>query len=180
MPRRFHRISFDALHRLIETAFRDFGCFGGGVSVDGKINRLGQGLWHDNYWFWITGKNVPAEWTERAYVLRLLAQTYEWQKGPEPLQRLLRESQTLFALRETEFCYPTPEFIGFVRDDSETFGMIETAVPGVSLESFKDETTLRDVGRAAAAIHRLDHQRFGHLPNAVRNCHSTIEPQLPS
>ena len=165
MSRRY-RISFGMLHRTIENAFRELSNLGQDVSVNGKINRIGEGLWHDNYWFWITGKSLPPEWTERAYVLRLLVQREEWQEGPEPKERLLRESQTLLKLKELELGYPTPEFICSVRDRSEPIGMIETAVPGASMEMFKDETTLRSIARVAAAVHRLERRTFSHLQNS--------------
>ena len=94
---RYRRVSVGDLHRLVEAAFRELGCYGNDVAVEGKINRIGEGLWHDNYWFGISGKNLPSEWADRAYVIRLLVQRYEWQEGPAPQQRLLDESQTLLA-----------------------------------------------------------------------------------
>jgi aminoglycoside phosphotransferase (APT) family kinase protein len=43
--------------------------------------------------------------------------------------------------------------------------MIETVVPGVSLDDFKDRTTLELIGRVAAAVHRMAIEQFPHLPS---------------
>lgn len=175
MPRRYRRVSFGEVHRLVESAFRELGRFGDDVAVQEKINRLGEGLWHDNYRFWISGKSVPPDWADRAYVLRLLVQRYEWQEGPEPKERMLNEAQTLLTLKELEFCYLTPEFICFVRANSEIIGMIETAVPGASLESLNSENTLGTIGRVAAAVHSLGHQRFDHLARSPDRAEHVME-----
>jgi aminoglycoside phosphotransferase (APT) family kinase protein len=44
--------------------------------------------------------------------------------------------------------------------------MIETGLPGHSLGRHKDQSTLRLVGRVAADIHRLEIERFAHLPSS--------------
>jgi aminoglycoside phosphotransferase (APT) family kinase protein len=107
---------------------------------------------------------LSAAVAEQAYFLRLLERRYDWQAGREPLDRLLREAKTLQALKKTDFRNPTPEFICFVKDDeSQPIGMIETAVPGSSLDRFKDRTTLKLISRAAANVHRLAVEQFPHL-----------------
>jgi aminoglycoside phosphotransferase (APT) family kinase protein len=79
----------------------------------------------------------------------------------------LREAETLQVLKKSNFAHPTPTFICFVRDDeSEAIGMIETGLPGYSLGPYKDRTTLRLVSRVAADVHRLEIERFPHLPSS--------------
>jgi hypothetical protein len=101
MTRRRRGPNYGYLRCLIQESLRDHPEFGKQVEVDGKISRLGEGLWHDNYSFWIKGQGLPTTRTKRAYILRLLEQRYEWQAGPEPLERLKREAQTLRVLGET-------------------------------------------------------------------------------
>jgi len=139
-------------------------CPGFGARVEGKIERITGGLWHENYRFWIQGRNPSAAHAEQGYILRLVEQRYDWQTGPEPRERLLREGETLQVLKRTDFPHPAPEFICFVVDaESEVIGMIETAVPGVSLDTFKDRSTLRSISRAAANVHRTTVEEFRHL-----------------
>jgi aminoglycoside phosphotransferase (APT) family kinase protein len=99
--------------------------------------------------------------------LRLLDQREDWQEGPEPLERLMREMETLQVLQTSDFAHPTPTFICVVRDDeSKTIGMIETGLPGCSLGRYKDRATLRLVSHVAADIHRIEIERFPHLPRS--------------
>lgn len=173
MVRRSSRQNSSYLRHLIQRSLEDCPGFVDRVQVEGKINRIPDGLWHDNYWFWLEGKNLPAGRTERPYILRLLERRHDWQAGPEPRDRLLREAETLQVLNVVDFPHPTPEFICFVKDDeAEPIGMIETVVPGVSLDDFKDRTTLELIGRVAAAVHRMAIEQFSHLPsNADRPQH---------
>jgi len=173
MARRSSRQNCSYLRQLIQRSLEDCPGFGVHVKVDRKINRIPEGLWHDNYWFWLEGKNLPAGRTERPYILRLLERRQDWQAGPEPRDRLLREAETLQVLNTVDFPHPTPEFVCFVKDDeAEAIGMIETVVPGVSLDDFKDRTTLEIIGRVAAAVHRMAIKQFPHLPsNAGRPQH---------
>jgi len=152
---------------LIRWSLEDCPAFGAGVEVEGKLNRIAEGIWHENYWFWIRGRGLSADQANQAYVLRLLDQREDWQKGPEPHARLMREAETLQALKRSAFANPTPAFICFVQgSESEAIGMIETGLPGYSLARHEDRSTLRLVGRVAAAIHRLEIQRFPHLPSS--------------
>ena len=167
MARRSRRYSYSDLQDLIRWSLDDCPGFGSRVEVDGKINRIAEGIWHDNYWFWIRGRDLPDAQTAQAYVLRLLEQREDWQEGPEPHDRLIREAETLRALEKGDFAHPTPKFICFVHDDeSEPIGMIETALPGYSLDRYKDRSTLRLISRVAANIHRLEIERFPHLPSS--------------
>ena len=149
---RSYRYRYGELRDLIQGTLRDCPGFGSRVEVDEKINRIDQGIWHDNYWFWIKGRDVPRTRSQQAYILRLLEQREDWQQGPEPRERLLREAETLQVLEKSNFAHPTPQFVCFVEDDdSEIIGMIETALPGYSLERYKDQSTLGLVGRVAKA-----------------------------
>lgn len=167
MASRLRRYSYGELRHVIQQSLGNCPGFGSRVEVDGKISRIDQGIWHDNYWFWIKGRDVPADRREQAYVLRLLDQREDWQQGPESRERLLREATTLQVLERTSFVQSTPKFVCFVEDDESAIaGMIETALPGCSLERCKDRSTLELVARVAANVHRLDMEDFGHLPNS--------------
>jgi len=156
------------LRSLIQRSLEDCPGFSARVEVEGKINRIAEGLWHENHWFWIQGRSLPAARAEHAYILRLLERRHDWQAGREPLDRLVREAETLQVLKRTDFVHPTPEFICFVKDDkSQPIGMIETAVPGFSLGGFKDQTTLKLISRVAANVHRLAVEQFPHLPSSA-------------
>ncbi|MBC8875716.1 MAG: aminoglycoside phosphotransferase family protein [Planctomycetes bacterium] len=173
MARRSSRQNSSYLRHLIQRSLEDCPGFGVRVEVEGKINPIPEGLWHDNYWFWLKAQNLPTGLAERPYILRLLERRYDWQAGPEPRDRLLREAETLQVLNTVDFPHPTPEFICFVKDDeAEPIGLIETVVPGVTLDDFKDRTTLELIGRVAAAVHRMAIEQFSHLPsNADRPQH---------
>ena len=167
MAPRVRRYSYAEIRDLIQQSLSDCPGFGMRAEVDGKISRIDQGIWHDNYWFWIKGRDVPVDRREQAYVLRLLDQREEWRQGPEPRERLLREATTLQVLERISFVHPTPQFVCFVRDyESETVGMIETALTGYSQDRYKDRSTLRLVARVAANVHRLDKEEFNHLPSS--------------
>ncbi|MHB8900668.1 MAG: phosphotransferase family protein [Thermoguttaceae bacterium] len=108
---------------------------------------------------------MPAARTEHAYVLRLLDQREDWQLGPGPRDRLVREAETLQVLRKMDFAHPTPEFICFVNDETcQPIGMIETALAGYSLYGSEEPTTLKLIGQVAANVHRLNVDQFPHLP----------------
>jgi aminoglycoside phosphotransferase (APT) family kinase protein len=81
---------------------------------------------------------------------------------------LLREAETLQALKRSGFPQATPEFICFVADDeSQVIGMIETVVPGSSLDALKDRSTLRWIARTAADVHRMAVGEFRHLAGSA-------------
>ena len=69
MVRRSRRHSHRDLRSLIQRSFEDIPDFGDRVDVHGKINRIAEGIWHDNHWFFIQGRDLPAARTEQAYVL---------------------------------------------------------------------------------------------------------------
>ena len=168
MARRSHRHNYGYLRSLIQRSLEDCPGFSACIEVRGKINRIAEGLWHENYTFWIQGRSLPAARAEHAYILRLLERRHDWQAGREPLDRLVREAETLQVLKRTDFAHPTPEFICFVKDDkSHPIGMIETAVPGFSLDRIKDQTTLKLISRVAANVHRLAVEQFPHLPSST-------------
>ncbi len=159
---------FRYLRQLIECSLRAHDEFGRDVQVEGKIRRIGEGLFHDNYWFWINSRQTSAEWTQRTFVLRLIDRRREWNEGAEPVERLKREAETLRRLRQVDFPWPVPEFVCFVHEDEvEPLGMIETAVAGIAMDGpqFNKEETLWTIGRVAADVHRLSVEQFMHLPN---------------
>lgn len=167
MARRSRRYSYSELRRLIQWSLKDCPGISGHIEVDGKLNRIGEGIWHDNYWFWIEAANLPLARKQQSYILRILEQREDWQQGPEPFERLTREAETLHVLQKCDFAHPTPEFVCFVQDDGpKPIGMIETALPGHSLDGHKDRSTLRLIARVAAHIHRLDLESFPHLPSS--------------
>jgi hypothetical protein len=45
------RHSYRDLRFLIQRSFEKIPGFGDRVELDGKINRIAEGIWHDNYWF---------------------------------------------------------------------------------------------------------------------------------
>ena len=162
MTRRRSRDNYGDLRHLIQRSLE--ACCGVAARIEGKIERMGGGLWHENYRFWLQGRSPSGANAEQACILRLLQQRHDWQAGPEPRERLLREGQTLQALKRADFPHATPEFICFVVDDeSQVIGMIETAVPGFSLDAFKGRSTLRSIARAAANVHRMAVGEFRHL-----------------
>ncbi|MFC1596327.1 hypothetical protein ACFL5Q_00075 [Planctomycetota bacterium] len=67
------------LRYLIQRSLEDCPGFGARVEIQGTVNRIAEGLWHENYWFWIQGRNLPAARAEQAYILRLLERRYDWQ-----------------------------------------------------------------------------------------------------
>lgn len=165
MTRRRSRDNYGDLRHLIQRSLQ--ACPGFAARVEGRIERMPGGLWHENYGFWIQGRSPSGSNAEQGYILRLLEQRHDWQAGPEPRERLLREGETLQALKRSAFPQATPEFICFVVDDeSQAIGVIETAVPGSSLDVFKGRSTLRSVGRAAANVHRTPIGEFRHLASS--------------
>ena len=72
MVHRSPRHSYRDLRFLIQRSFEGITGFGDRVEIDGKIHRIAEGIWHDNYWFFIRGSNLPSVRTEQAYVLQLL------------------------------------------------------------------------------------------------------------
>jgi aminoglycoside phosphotransferase (APT) family kinase protein len=165
MDRQSHRRSYGGLKQLIQRSLEGCPDFGSRIEIDGKLNRIPAGLWHENYWFRIHVR-------PNAYILRLLAESEDWQQGPERHDRLIREAETLQALEKSDFGHPTPNFVCFVRDvESEPIGMIETGLPGYSLHGHGDRSTLRIVSRVAANVHRLGIQQFPHLPSSSRTEH---------
>jgi aminoglycoside phosphotransferase len=167
MAQRSRGYSYRDVRDLIRWSLDGCPGFGTCVDVEGKLTRIDEGIWHHNFWFWVRGENLSAGRADQAYVLRLLDQRQDWQTGPVPRERLLREAETLQVLNQSNFAHPTPEFICFVRDEeSEIIGMIETAIPGYSLGRYKDRSTLRLVSRVTADIHHLDIERFSHVPSS--------------
>ena len=83
MVRRSRRHNSSRLRDLIRRSLEDCPGFGSRVEVDGKLNRITEGIWHDNYWFWIQSPKLSAAQTDQAYILRLLEQHEDWQTNRE-------------------------------------------------------------------------------------------------
>ncbi len=152
------------LIELIESCLNECAGFGPDVEVDGRLAHINQGLWHDNYRFYVSGKQLSAEQNEQEYILRILQRRYDWQQGDEPTLRLIRESKTLQALETTPFGHPIPKFVCLVKQaDGDVIGLIETSLKGFTLERKRDEDTVKIVARVAANVHRLRVESFPHL-----------------
>ena len=166
MVRRSHQYSYIDLRGLVRQSLETCPDFAGkSVEVDGKINNISEGMWHENYWFWLRGQELTPAQSEQAYILRILDQREDWQRGPGPHDRLIREAETLQVLEGIAFPHLTPRFICFVKcDGPEPIGMIETSLPGHSLHGYKEKSTLEQVAQVAADVHRLKIDSFPHLP----------------
>ena len=53
MARRSRRQSYNELRYMIQRAFESCAGFPDQIQVDGKLNRIAEGIWHDNYRFWV-------------------------------------------------------------------------------------------------------------------------------
>ena len=49
MARRLRRYSYTDLRYMIQRSLEDCTRFGRRVEIDGKVNRIAEGIWHDNY-----------------------------------------------------------------------------------------------------------------------------------
>ncbi|MGD8666838.1 MAG: hypothetical protein PVI58_12610, partial [Desulfobacterales bacterium] len=59
------RIDWNWLRSITETSLNDSGRFAGRVNVDGKMEWVESGLYHDNYRFKITGTDLQKDWKEK-------------------------------------------------------------------------------------------------------------------
>ena len=75
MARRYQRkTDWHWLRSITEGSLNASGKFPFSVSVDGKIEWIDSGLYHDNYRFWIVGPELPEEWQDKSLLLRLSTQ----------------------------------------------------------------------------------------------------------
>jgi aminoglycoside phosphotransferase (APT) family kinase protein len=170
MIRRYQRkTDWQRLRSITEGSLNASGKFPFSVSVDGKIEWIDSGLYHDNYRFWIVGPELPEEWQDKSLLLRLSTQKKVPRSKTETVQYLLREAQTLQALKDAAFAFETPELICIVKSEArQPVGLVENWVWGMSLQFYKDssyaDSIIPTIAAVAAAVHRLPPARFSHLP----------------
>ena len=97
------------LRSITEDSLNASGRFPFSVSIDGKMEWIDSGLYHDNYRFWIAGPELPEEWQDKSLLLRLGTQKRLLRSKTLNSQYLFREAQTLQALKNQAFAFETPE-----------------------------------------------------------------------
>ena len=168
MARRSSGVSFSRLRGLIDSSLCEHPEFARDLPIAGRIRHCGAGLFHDNYVF---------EVGKRMLVLRLAKHGRAIRTKEEAVVSLEREAQTLQSVEQSSFPYPAPHLVSLVADESgATAGLIESCVEGAPLSmlpSFiEQERTLAAIADAAAAVHRLPPEKFGHLsPSADSQAH---------
>lgn len=169
MTRRFQKkTDWQRLRSIAEDSLNASGKFPFSVSIDGKLEWIDRGLYHDNYRFWIVARELPAEWQEKALLLRIGTQKRPLRSKTQTAQYIVREAQTLQALKETELTFETPELVCMVRSEAgQPVGLIEHWVWGMSLQFYKNsihgDRIIPTISAVAAAVHHLPPSRFGHL-----------------
>jgi aminoglycoside phosphotransferase (APT) family kinase protein len=139
---------------LIESNLRQRPEFQKDFRLEKRIEPLGQGLFHRNYWFEAGGAPL---------VLRLSKIEPGWQNRKEAVISLRKEAKTLQALEAFDLLFEVPRLLCLVRDDSvEPVGLIESAVTGWPLLSVSG-TPLEIIAKVAGAIHNLPKTDFPHL-----------------
>ncbi len=170
MSRRYRKkIDWYWLRSITESSLNASGKFPVPVDIDGKIEWIESGLYHDNYRFQIRGKGLPKQWQKRSLLLRLGTQRRPSRSKSEAAQYLLREAETLRVLKQAKFHFETPAFICMVESDSKDMvGLIETWVWGISLEFYKDsiyrERIIPTIAEVAVAVHQMSSGTFNHIP----------------
>ncbi len=170
MARRYqNKTDWQRLRSITESGLNASGKFPFSVSVDGKIEWIDSGLYHDNYRFWIVGPELPEAWQDKSLLLRLSTQKRVPRSKTETVQYLLREAQTLQALKDEAFAFETPELICMVKSEArQPVGLVENWVWGMSLQFYKDSSyadrIIPTIAAVAAAVHHLPPGRFSHLP----------------
>ena len=64
-----NKTDWHRLRSITEDSLNASGNFTVPVSVDGKIEWIESGLYHDNYRFWIGAPGLPQEWQDRPLLL---------------------------------------------------------------------------------------------------------------
>jgi len=170
MARRYRKkTDWHRLRSITEDSLNASGIFPVSVSVDGKIEWIESGLYHDNYRFWIVAPALPKEWQDRSLLLRLSSQMRPLRSKSESARYLVREAQTLQALKDAAFAFETPELICMVKSDAgQPVGLVENWVWGMPLPFYKDsihaDIIIPTIAAVAAAVHHLLPGKFSHLP----------------
>jgi len=189
MTRRFQRkTDWHWLRSITEDSLNASGKFPFSVSIDGKLEWIDRGLYHDNYRFWITGPELSEEWREKSLLLRIGTQNRPLRSKTLTAQYIAREAQTLQALKETGFTFETPELVCLVKSEAgQPVGLIEHWVWGMSLQFYKDsihaDRIIPTVAAVAAGVHHLAPGRFGHLkafPDSRAHVMKSLESLPPA
>ena len=126
--------------------------------MEGKIRPLGSGLFHKNYLFRASGKDL---------VLRLGIVERNPQTRRQSVRSLHQEAKTLHALRSFHLPFVVPELLCLANDSGETVGLIESALDGLTLSYLtswrESERRLEIIAQVAAAVHALAKTEFTHL-----------------
>jgi hypothetical protein len=160
MTRRRSGTNWSQLRSLIENSLRQQQPgFQKNFWLEGKIQPLGEGLFHKNYVF---------EAGDQELVLRLAKVERGLQSRREAVGAVRRESKTLQTLQALEFPFAFPELICLVTDDSGvTVGLIESAVAGMPLNGFlhhfETGSEMKTIVQVASAVHSLPKSKFPHL-----------------
>ena len=169
MARRYKRkIDWHWLRSITETSLNESGNFPVPVSVDGKMEWIESGLYHDNYRVRIGGVGLGKELKEKPLMLRLSSQKSPLRSKAETGSYLAREAKTLQRLKDSGFRFETPELICVVKVDAKHMtGMIETWVRGLPLTFYKEsiyhDMLIPTIAEVAVSVHQLKIKRFGHL-----------------
>jgi aminoglycoside phosphotransferase (APT) family kinase protein len=183
MARRYKRkIDWQWLRSTTETSLYESSKFPGKVIVDGKMEWIESGLYHDNYRFRISGTDLHKEWKEKPLMLRISSQKSPLRSREEAGNYLNREAKTLQRLENTGFRFQTPELICKVKADSDhPIGLIETWVRGIPLTLYKgsiyQDRIIQTIAEVAVSVHQLETKKFGHL-NAFENSKANILSEL--
>ena len=183
-PRYSYKTDWRWLRAVTEDSLNASGRFPMTVSVDGKIEWIDSGRYHDNYRFWISAPGLPVEWQGMCLLLRLGTQKRPARSKSDTARYLIREARTLETLKDAAFGFETPELICIVKSDAkQAIGLIEKWVWGMSLHDYREgcyaDTIISTIAAVAAAVHRLPTGRFSHLP-AFPDSRSHILDELKS
>jgi aminoglycoside phosphotransferase (APT) family kinase protein len=160
MTRRRSGTNWSQLRSLIENSLRrQQPGFQKNFRLEGKIQTLGEGLFHKNYIF---------EAGDQELVLRLAKVERGLQSLTEAVGAVRRESKTLQTLQSLELPFAVPELLCLVADDcGKTVGLIESAVAGMPLKGFlhhfETGSELKTIAQVASAVHSLPKPKFPHL-----------------
>lgn len=176
------RIDWNWLRSITETSLNDSGRFAGKVNVDGKMEWVESGLYHDNYRFRIIGTDLHKDWNEKSLMLRIGSRKSPLRTADKAGSYLSREAKTLQQLKNAGFGFQTPELICAVNADAQhAIGLIETWVRGIPLTLYKgsiyNDRIIPTIAEAAVSVHQLDTGQFAHL-EAFENSKAHILSEL--
>lgn len=168
---RHNRTDWAAVRYEIESVLDRTGKLGRSLRIDGKITKFESGLNHDNYLFHVATDRSGAKLEQDVYILRKIRGQHVYASSDSAAASLRREALTLQALDRCGFEFSIPRFVCFTSEtDHVPNGLIETALQGIPLDTFK---SMRDasgmvldaIARTAAAVHRVPTAKLGFLPS---------------